>query len=82
MPTPIAPTRLGWPGGYGDGDPGGAAGPGAATRKAVTIASVAGAAATAWATDVVTANDTRYLSGPEVAMTLRREVFSVSSFNR
>jgi hypothetical protein len=31
---------------------------------------------------VVTASDTRYLSGPEVTMTLRREVLSVISFCR
>ena len=43
------------------------------------MASVAGPSATAWAASVVTENDTRYLSWPDVAMTLRREVFSVMS---
>src|SRR5437588_749810 len=34
------------------------------------MASVAGASATAWVASVVTASDTRYLSGPEVARLL------------
>jgi hypothetical protein len=50
--------------------------------KPRTIASVAGAAATTWSTLVVTASDTRYLSGPAVAMMWRREVFSVMEFSR
>jgi hypothetical protein len=56
--------------------------PGGPTRNPLTIASVAGASATAVAASVVTANDTKYLSGPEVTMTWRREVLSVMSFSR
>src|SRR5689334_22432778 len=43
--------------------------PGAVTRNPLMMASVAGPSATAVAASVVTANDTRYLSGPDVAMT-------------
>ncbi len=56
--------------------------PGAATRNPLTMASVAGASVTACAAAVVTVNDTRYLSAPEVARTWRREVLSVISFSR
>ncbi|CAG7145126.1 hypothetical protein PICSAR214_02127 [Mycobacterium avium subsp. paratuberculosis] len=47
----------------------GALAPGTVTRNPLTMASVAGASATATARSVVTASETRYLSGPEVAMT-------------
>ncbi|VAZ63571.1 hypothetical protein LAUMK22_05412 [Mycobacterium kansasii] len=46
------------------------------------MASVAGASAIACEAAVVTDNDTRYLSAPELARTWRREVFSVMSFSR
>src|SRR5438309_1459621 len=49
---------------------------GAATRNPLMMASVAGASATACVRSVVTASETRYLSCPDVAMTLRREVLS------
>src|SRR6185437_2487033 len=44
---------------------------GAVTRNPLVIASVAGASATACVRSVVTDSETRYLSCPDVAMTLR-----------
>jgi len=52
------------------------------TLNPLTTASVAAPAATDTCALVVTANDTRYRSVPEVAMTLRFEVFSVMLFCR
>ena len=50
--------------------------------KPLTIASVASAEATTWSTLVVTDSVTKYLSGPEFAITCRREVFSVRELSR
>src|SRR3954467_12219961 len=83
---PVCPSSCGTAGNWGR--PGtvacgaGVGGPGRLTLKPFTIASVASAAATTWSTLVVTASDTRYLSGPAAAMMLRRDVFSVIEFSR
>ena len=80
-PRPLGSQLLGTGGAAGRPGAGGVGagvgGPGTLTLKPLTIASVAPAAATTWSTLVVTASDTRYLSGPTVAMTWRRDVFSV-----
>ena len=55
---------------------------GSATRKPLTMASVALAAATAWLAAVVTDSVTRYRSGPVVAITCRRDVLRIMSFCR
>ena len=55
---------------------------GSATRKPLTIASVALAAATAWLAAVVTDSVTRYRSGPAAAITWRRDVLRIMSFCR
>ena len=73
--------------GAGAGSAAGAAGAGGAasgeaTLNPLTMASVAEPVATDTCALVVTDRDTRYLSGPDVAMRWRREVFSVMLFCR
>src|SRR3954465_12693060 len=83
---PVCPRSCGTAGIWGRPGPAacgaGVGGPGRLPLKPLTIASVASAAATTWSTLVVTASDTRYLSGPAAAMTLRLDVFSVMLFSR